>query len=113
MMWLNRSTRMNSVTSTEPAVQTLARSLRARSTSMRCSACSLGSAMSSASRSASCSGVAPRGLEPAIGCVKTRPSCTFTSASGEEPTIQYGSPAGSSRCSTYMYGLGLRLRSTR
>ena len=97
-MWLNRSTRMNSVTSTEPAAQTFARSLRARSTSIRCSACSLGSARSSASRSASASGVAPRGFDPAIGCVNTRPPCTFTSASGEEPTIQYGSPATSSRC---------------
>lgn len=86
MMWLKRSTCMNSVTSTVPATLTFERSLRARSTSMRCSARSFGSARSSSARSRSCSGVAPRGREPAIGCMYTRFSCTLKSASGLEPT---------------------------
>ena len=68
MMWLKRSTCMNSVTSTEPATQTFDRSLRARSTSIRCSACSFGSRSSSSASSTSRSGVSPRGFEPAIGC---------------------------------------------
>jgi anthranilate synthase component 1 len=36
--------------------------------------------------STSCSGVAPRGRLPAIGCIIARPSCTLTSASGLDPT---------------------------
>jgi hypothetical protein len=112
MMWLNRSTCMNSVTSTDPATQTFDRSLRARSTSMRCSACSFGSRQQLVGQL----DVALRRLaarfDPAIGCVNTRPACTFTSASGDEPTIEYDSPgtfddAGLSRVSRYMYGLGI------
>ncbi len=61
MMWLNRSMRMNSVSSTVPGRQTLARSLRARSTSIRCSARSFSSTASSAAKASSASGVAPRG----------------------------------------------------
>ena len=41
---------------------------------MTCSARSFGSASSSAASSASCSGVAPRGRVPAIGCISARPS---------------------------------------
>ena len=60
---------MNSTTSTVPGWQTRPRSLRPRSTSITCSARSFGSANSSASKAASSAGVAPRGFEPAIGCV--------------------------------------------
>ena len=58
-------------------------------------------------------GVAPRGLEPAIGCVKTRPSLHLHQCLGRGAHDPVGLARGSSRCSRYMYGLGLRLRSTR
>ena len=67
MMWLYRFTAMNSTTSTEVGAHTLTRSLRDRSTSITCSARSFGSLIRSFWRSASSSGVAPRGREPAIG----------------------------------------------
>ena len=53
---------------------------------MTCSLRSLGSASNSAPSAASCSGVAPRGRVPAIGCSTARPLVTVTSASGEDPT---------------------------
>ena len=113
MMWLKRSTSMNWVTSTEPATQTLERSLRDRSTSIRCSARSFSSASSSSARALSASTVLPRGREPAMGWVMTSSPVTVTSASGEEPTIEYCRPSASSRLKMYMYGLGLVFRSTR
>ena len=72
MTWLYRSTVANSGTSTVPGLQTRPRSLRARSTSMTCSARSFGSASSSAASAASSSGVAPRQRVPAIGCSSAR-----------------------------------------
>ena len=57
-----------------------------RSSSMRCSASSLGSASSSRSSRASSSGVAPRGRVPASGRSFTSPCFTLTRISGEAPT---------------------------
>ena len=102
---------MNSTTSTVPGRQTRPRSLRPRSTSITCSARSLGSASSSVSSAASSAGVAPRGLDPAIGWVIAVPPLTVTSASGLEPTMS--KPPSSVSRSRYMYGLGLVSRSTR
>ncbi len=50
--------------------------------------------------------VAPRGRDPAIGCVIARPACTFTRASGEAPTIQNGSSWTSRSARKYMTGSG-------
>jgi hypothetical protein len=75
---------------------------------MTCSARSLGSASSSASSAASSPGVAPRGLDPAIGWVTAVPSETVTRASGLEPTM-----SKSASRTRYMYGLGFVSRSTR
>ena len=61
---------------------------------MMCSARSLGSASSSSCSARSSSGVAPRGREPAIGNVTTRPSVTLTSVSGLEPTTAKSAPVG-------------------
>ena len=74
-----------SVTRTEPILPTRPTSLRPRSSSIRCSARSLGSASSSASSALSSSGVAPRGRVPASGRMVTSPSRTRTSISGLEP----------------------------
>jgi len=57
----------SSGTLTLPILATRPTSLRPRSTSIRCSARSLGSANSSASRAWSSEGVAPRGRVPAMG----------------------------------------------
>jgi len=57
---LYRSTRRYSATSTVPNRETFPRSLRSKSTSMACSARSFSSPVSSASMSASASGVSPR-----------------------------------------------------
>ncbi len=103
-----RSMDMKSTTSTEPGSQTRPRSLRPRSTSMRCSARSLGSASSSSARAWSSCGVAPRQRVPAMGWTMARPSSTLTSASGEEPTT-----SNPSKRNRYMYGDGLVARSTR
>src|SRR5699024_5716625 len=113
MMWLERTMSMNSLASIVPAVHTFARSLRARSTSMRCSARSFSSSSSSRARESSASGVAPRGREPAIGWVTTSPERTVTRASGEEPMMLAGCPASSWRLSRYMKGLGFEWRSIR
>ncbi|CPU67260.1 Uncharacterised protein [Mycobacteroides abscessus] len=95
MMWLNRLVAMNSTTSTDVGSQTLTRSLRERSTSMMCSASSLGSSRSSSPSATSSSGVAPRGREPAMGNVVTRPSSTLTSVSGLDPTTAKSRPSAS------------------
>src|SRR3989449_8234502 len=58
---------MNSVTLTEPSVATRPTSFRPRSTSMTCSARSLGSASSVSAIVWSWDSVTPRGLVPAIG----------------------------------------------
>ena len=79
---------------------------------MTCSLRSLGSPSSSAASAASCSGVAPRGLVPAIGWSTAASPVTVTSASGEEPTTSYGVSRPGKR-SRYMYGEGLLARSTR
>ena len=80
-----RSTSISSVGRTLPGTHTRPRSLRARSTSIACSACSLGSASSSCSSRRSRTSVSPRGRVPAIGRVSTRLPSTRTSGSGEEP----------------------------
>ena len=63
-----RSTAPNSTTRTVPGSQTRPRSLRPRSTSIRCSARSFSLPTSSAASSASLASVPPRGRVPAIGC---------------------------------------------
>ena len=60
-------------------------SLRARSTSIRCSARSFSSARSSFSSARSSSWLAPRLRVPAIGRISTRPSVRRTWTSGEAP----------------------------
>ena len=87
---------MKSGTSTVPGTQTRPRSLRARSTSITCSARSFGSASRpSASRTSSSSRRArAAGCRPAGGRRRSVP-VTVTSASGEEPTTSNGAlPAG-------------------
>ena len=88
IMWLNLCTAINSVTATLSGSQTLSKSFRARSTSIRCSDFSLASVRRDLSRSASLSASTPRGREPAIGCVTAFPPTTETKASGEEPTTE-------------------------
>src|SRR5215218_4974796 len=68
MTWLYCSTRMKSGTSTVPGTHTRPRSLRARSTSITCSARSLGSASSPSARRASSASVGPGGWVAAGGC---------------------------------------------
>src|SRR4051795_471928 len=106
--WLYRSTAPNSTTCTEPGADTRPRSLRARSTSMTCSACSFGSLTNSAASAASRSAVSPRRLVPAIGCSTARPSLTVARASGLQPTM-----STSSVRRKYMYGEGFSVRRTR
>ena len=65
-----------SVTLTVPILATRPTSLRPRSSSIRCSARSFGSASSSSSSALSSCGVAPRGRVPAIGRIVTVPSRT-------------------------------------
>ena len=114
-MWLNRSMSMNWVTSTVPGRAMRERSLRARSTSIRCSERSFSSASSSSARARSSVRSAPRGREPAIGWVVAVRPWTVTSASGEEPTMWKGSAASSSAAKVYryMYGEGLVRRRVR
>ena len=81
-----RSIFINSTTSTLPGLQTRPRSFLPRSTNIRCSARSLGSASNSCAIFSSCSGESERRLVPAIGCTITLPFVTFTSASGLDPT---------------------------
>ena len=76
-----------SVTSTLPISATRPTSLRPRSSSIRCSARSLGSASSSAASSRSSAGVAPRRRVPAMGRMVTLPSRRRTRISGLEPTM--------------------------
>ena len=61
--------------------------VRARSTSITCSARSFSSAMSSASSRLSSVAFAPRRRVPAIGRTSTVPSASRTSTSGDEPAI--------------------------
>ena len=74
-----------SVTLTVPILATRPTSLRPRSSSIRCSARSFGSASSSSSSALSSCGVAPRGRVPAIGRIVTVPSRTRTRISGLDP----------------------------
>jgi len=83
--WEYRSTTMSSSTRTDPNSQTRPKSLRARSTSMTCSAVSFSSVRSSEARASSSSGVRPRGRVPAMGRLNTRPSRTRDMSSGEDP----------------------------
>src|SRR5437867_4249332 len=95
---------IRSLTCTEPKSQTRPMSLRARSTSMTCSARSLGSASNSFSSAESSSGVRPRRRVPAMGRISTRRFSQRTWISGEAPTSE--KPSSSSR---NMYGEGLRV----
>ena len=85
-----RSVAMNSVTLTDPSSDTRPTSLRPRSTSMTCSARSLGSVFIICSIAWSSASVAPRGWVPAIGRSSTRSPSTRTRTSGDEPTIVVG-----------------------
>ena len=113
MMWLNRLMSMNETTSTVCGRHTRLRSLRERSTSMTCSLVSFGSASSSLANNSSSSGVAPRGRDPAIGKVIACPLSTLMSVSGLDPMTLKSRPCASVSAMKYMYGLGLRVRSTR
>jgi len=106
--WLYRSRVIISSTCSVPNSTTRPTSLRARSTSMMCSALSLGCSMSSAPNRRSSSSVRPRRLVPAIGREMTVPSSSWTIGSGDEPTRV--TPGWRTK---YMYGLGLTCRSTR
>ena len=86
MTWLYRSTCITSESLTELYSATRPTSLRARSTSMTCSARSFGSARSSSSRRLSSSGVWPRGRVPASGRLVISPFSTRTMISGLEPS---------------------------
>ena len=101
MIWLYRSTVINSVTFTELASQTFSRSFLARSTSIRCSAFSFASPSNSSASAVSASTSVPRGLDPAIGCSTAEPAFTRTNASGEEPTTEKG-PSSSKKLSRYI-----------
>ena len=68
-----------------PISATRPTSLRPRSSSIRCSARSLGSASSSSASAGPRAGVAPRRRVPAIGRIVTLPSRTRTRISGLEP----------------------------
>ena len=76
-----------SVTLTVPVSATRPTSLRPRSSSIRCSARSLGSTISSSASFLSSSAVFPRGRVPAMGRIVTLPSRRRTRISGLEPTI--------------------------
>ena len=86
MTWLYRSTVITSLRRTDPYSATRPTSLRARSTSMTCSARSFGSASSSASSRRSSSSLAPRGRVPASGRLVTSPFSTRTMISGLDPS---------------------------
>jgi len=86
MTWEYRSITMSSFVFTVPHSATRPTSFRPRSTSITCSAISLGSDRSSASRRRSSSGSAPRGRVPAIGRSWMSSPSSRTRTSGEEPT---------------------------
>ncbi|RUS22895.1 hypothetical protein BC937DRAFT_95325 [Endogone sp. FLAS-F59071] len=77
---------MSLSTVTVSGLHTRLTSFLPRSTSMMCSARSLGSSSSSFASASSSAGVLPRRRVPAIGCVYTIPSSTLTSISGDAPT---------------------------
>ena len=104
---------MKSGTSTVPGTHTRPRSLRARSTSITCSARSFGSAEQALGQPDVL--LLGRAARPGPGGrVHARPTLpvTVTSASGEEPTTSNGLSRPAKR-SRYMYGDGLVARSTR
>ena len=106
--WLNRSMTKLSVTFTLPIAETRPTSLRPRSTSIKCSARSFGSASNSASNAMSSSCVAPRRRVPANGRMVTTPSRSRTRTSGEDPTIEKPPKSRKNR-----NGAGLIRRSAR
>ena len=91
--WEYRSMVMYSAARILPISQTRPMSLRARSTNIKCSAFSFSSARSSSSKNLSSCDVFPRGRVPAIGRIRTSPSCNRTCTSGEAPTIEKSSPS--------------------
>ena len=102
------STAANRATSTEPNAAIRPRSLRARSTSITCSAASLESVASSRRIRASAAASPVLRRVPAMGRASARPSRTSTSSSGE-PHTSCQSPK-----SAYpIHGDGLMARSRR
>ena len=91
-----------------PGSATLPTSFLPRSTSIMCSARSLGSATSSFARPSSSDSSLPLLRVPAMGFTLIRPSSTFTSISGEEPA-NVVSPS----LRKNMYGEGLITRRAR
>ncbi len=103
---------MSSSTRSVPNRATRPTSLRARSTSMVCSARSFGSSESSAAILASCSAVRPRQRVPAIGRLMTRPFNSWTIGSGDDPTSVTSADARVLR-RKYIDGDGFTSRNTR
>ena len=84
--WEYFSIIINSGRRTVPLCEILPRSFLPRSTSMICSARSLGSFRSSLASASSSFSSAPRLLVPAMGRVSTVPFSHLTKSSGDEPT---------------------------
>ena len=82
---LGNAIAMNSSTLTVPCSHTRPRSLRPRSTSMRCSARSFSSPRSSLARARSSCSVFPLGRVPAMGRRVAMPLSRRTMVSGEDP----------------------------
>ena len=93
---------------TVPGRATRPRSLRPRSTSITCSARSLGSRRSSSASRSSSAGLVPRGRVPAIGCVVMRSPTTWSRSSGLAPTTSNDGVRVKNR-----YGDGLTRRRAR
>ena len=85
MTWEYFSMTISSFTATRPGFDTLPTSFRPRSTSIICSARSLGSARSSFIRDSSSSSLAPLFLVPAMGRRSMREPSSRTITSGDEP----------------------------
>ncbi len=86
MTWLYRSSVSISSTCSDPKSTTRPTSLRARSTSMMCSATSFGCSRARRRFDGPRSSVAPRQRVPAMGREMTVPSRSCTIGSGEHPT---------------------------
>ena len=85
--WEYRSTVINSSTRIDPYRQTRPKSLRTKSTSIRCSARSFVLESSSSARRRSSNVPSPRGRVPAMGRISAQPSESRTNRSGELDTM--------------------------